>query len=189
MKEYVFWKPYQRLFFIGFLSFMIALAAWIVFAYRGIDNVAHWDILSELGEIPFPFEQFDVNGSHFTIGATAYSLTEQFVASPMNVFHPGTDWFCLSLGLIGGVLALTALTALPRIWYLVATTLFIILVSSLQLDTLWGRTDRLVTILVIAIFVGISFFFQAFRSSASLGSRFLVFSALSGVTLGIFYWI
>ncbi|PQA58618.1 hypothetical protein C5O19_02840 [Siphonobacter curvatus] len=190
MQATTFWRAwprsYQRLFYVSLFVFIAGLLGWTFFAFQGVDSVIHWDVLSELGEMPFVLDQFQAGGSSFQIPATAYALTEQFVASPMSVLHPVNDWICLALALLGCVLALAASTALPRLWYFGATTVLIILLSTLQLDAVWGRTDRLVTILVVAPLIGLSFYFQAFRTYASLSVRVVAFAVLVALILTLF---
>ncbi|MDQ1087947.1 lipopolysaccharide assembly protein LapB [Siphonobacter sp. SORGH_AS_1065] len=189
MQAAIFWsawpRPYQRLFYIGLFGFVVGLIAWAFFAYQGVDSVIHWDVLSELGEMPFGLDQFEANGSKFQIQARAYALTEQFVASPMSVNHPLTDWVCLILALVGVAITLMATSALPRLWYFGAMTAFILLTSSLQIDAILGRTDRLATIILVTVFVGVSFYFQAFKRDAGLLIRFIVFKVLIVVSVAL----
>ena len=146
----------------------VAFGAWVVFALRGWENVLHWDVLSELGEARYIFDAFMAEGRRFELPATALTLLEQYVASPMNVEHPLADALCLLLGVVGAVLVWAALPALPRLWYLGAMTLLILGLSALQPDALLGRTDRLITIGLVAVLVGVSFYFHAFGSHHSL---------------------
>lgn len=189
MQAAIFWsswpRAYQRLFYTGLVGVIAGLIGWSYFAYQGVDSVLHWDVLSELGEMPFGLGQFQANGSSFQIQATAYALTEQFVASPMAVIHPLTDWFCLILALIGVAITLMATSALPRLWYFGAMTAFILLTSSLQIDTILGRTDRLATIVLVTVFVGTSFYFQAFKRNTGLLTRLTVFTVLILVSVAL----
>lgn len=191
MQAAIFWsswpRAYQRLFFVGLFGIFAGFIGWGFFVYQGVDSILHWDVLSELGEMPFGLDQFEANGSKFQVQATAYALTEQFVASPMSVTHPITDWFCLILALIGVAITLMATSALPRLWYFGAMTAFILLTSSLQIDSILGRTDRLATIVLVTVFVGVSFFFQAFKRNAGLLLRFIVFKVLIVASVALLY--
>lgn len=180
-------RPADRLFVAASGLLVLAAGAWVVFALRGWDNVLHWDVLSELSEAPYVFDSFVAAGQRFQLPAVALTLLEQYVASPMNVHHPLADALCLGLGVLGAVLIWATLPTLPRLWYLAAMTLFIVGLSTLQLDALAGRTDRLVTIGVVGLLVGVSFYFHASRGRHSLLQRMLAGLLLSGL-LFVFLW-
>lgn len=188
MQDYFFWnswpRSYRMLAFAGFACLGLSLAAWGFFAFRGVDNVLHWDVLSELGEHPVTIDRFQANGSQFEIKAPAYTLTEQFVASPMATTSTLNDWLCLLLILAGAILALAAVSALSRLWYFGAMTVFILLLSTLQLDTVAGRSDRTITVVLVSLFTAVSFYFHAFRPTAGLWFRVGIFTLLTALAAG-----
>ncbi|MCY7353397.1 MAG: hypothetical protein LH606_22515 [Cytophagaceae bacterium] len=174
----LFWKSYprptRRLYEFSSILLTISLVAFGYFWFRGLDNVLRWDVLSELGETPFALDAVQ----NLRVPATAYTVTEQLVASPMTINEPAAYIFA-GLWLTGLVLALTGISTLNRLGFSVGTGLFMVALVSLNLDALAGRTDRLLTIGVVILYAGAAFFFNAFRQGASLPTRFGVFLALT----------
>ncbi len=85
------------------------------FYFKGLENVVHWDILSELGEVPIILDQFKVGSETLSLPTKTFTVTEQFVASPMAINFIGNYVF-LGLLSFAFVLLLSALSALPRFW-------------------------------------------------------------------------
>jgi tetratricopeptide (TPR) repeat protein len=187
MSALFFWKtwpaPDRRLYVFSLGLLLASLLFFGVAWARGLDNVLHWDVLSELGEIPFALERVD--GADLPV--TAYTVTEQLVASPMALNEPAADAFAVCWGL-GLLLALTAVTTLRRTGFTVGTGLFIVTLVTLNLDALAGRTDRLLTLGVVALYAGLAFYFNAFRPSASLSLRFGAFLGLTALLAGLGLW-
>lgn len=187
MPNFVFWKSwsasYRRLFLFALLVLVASGLFFGVAWARGPGSVLHWDVLSELGEIPFRLDA--VQG--FELPATAYTVTEQLVASPMALNAPAA-WAFTGLWLVGLLLALTGVTTLNRLGFTLGVGVFILLVVSLNLDALVGRTDRLLSGVLVALYGGVAFFFNAFRTTASLPARFGAFAALTAALVGFGVW-
>ncbi len=187
MPDLFFWKtwpaPTRRLYVFSLILLLASLSFFGVAWFRGLDNVLHWDVLSALGEIPFAFER--IQGSD--LPATAYTVTEQLVASPMALNEPAACAFAI-FWLLGLLLALTGITTLDRTGFTIGTGLFLVTLVTLNLDALAGRTDRLLTIGVVALYGGLAFHFNAFRPTASLPLRFGTLLGLTAVLAGLGIW-
>jgi hypothetical protein len=173
------WAPALRRLYAVALVLLISTLVFFGIAYvRGLDNVLHWDVLSELGEVPFVFDELKGAGETGRIAATAYTLTEQFVAPAMIVNVPAANAFWVFF--VGGtLLGLTALTTLRRVPYLVGMAGFLGVLVALQLDALVGRTDQALTIGVVVALGGLSYFFHAFRPDLALWKRYVAFLLLA----------
>lgn len=187
MSDLFFWKSwsaaYRRLFLFAVFA-LLASAGFFGIAWgRGLGNVLHWDVLSELGEIPFRLDAVQ----DFELPATAYTVTEQLVASPMALNEPAAYVFT-GLWFVGLLLALTGVTTLNRIGFTLGTGVFILLIVSLNLDALAGRTDRLLSGVLVALYGGLAFFFNAFRTTTSLPVRFGAFTGLTAALVGLGVW-
>ncbi|MBC7893256.1 MAG: hypothetical protein H7Y12_13655 [Sphingobacteriaceae bacterium] len=178
-----FSRPTRRFyqFALGLLviSALLFTVAWL----RGLDTVLHWDVLSELGEIPFTLDRVPTS----EVPAVAYTVTEQLVASPMAVHESSAALFA-GLWLTGLLLVLTGATTLNRLGFSIGTGLFMLVLVSLNLDALAGRSDRLVSIGVVALYGGLAFYLNAFRPNASLPLRFGLLLGLTLVLCGIGTW-
>lgn len=149
---------------------LMGLAAW-----WGLEAVLRWDVLSELQEAPL---LLDKQGRQLTLTAPIYYVVEQFVASALNL----KGWVSVvysGLYLTGLMLGLAAISTLRGTWYYVGMAVFMFVLVSLQLDAFFGFTHSALTIGLIVVYAGLSFYFNAFREDLSLHKRFLVFEGLT----------
>lgn len=175
------WHPALRRFYAVALVLLISTLVFFgITSVRGLDNVLHWDVLSELGEVPFVFDELTTKNEKLRIAATTYTLTEQFVAPAMTINVAAANAFW-AFFVLGTLLGLTALTTLRRLWYLVGMAVFLLVIASLNLDALVGRANQVLTIGVVVAFGGLSYFFQAFRSDVAPWKRFGIFVLLAAL--------
>ena len=182
-----FWKHWSRSYRLTYLSGLFLLigsfGAFAVAWWRGLGNVVRWDVLSELIDLPVTLQTFTDGLLDYVIPGKAYAVSEQFVASAMQI-HPA-----LATALLVGVgvafaLLLSALTAFSRVAYLAAMTIFVACLSLFRFDTLEvpGLGGQYVFLVLTFAFVSVSYYFHAFRSDIGLPIRLAVFSALILVT-------
>ena len=104
MNSLQFWNNFQKpTKFLYLFSLIILGISLIIFGlayFKGLENVIHWDVLSELGEIPLVLDQFKVGDETLSIPAKTFTVTEQFVASPMAINTPlagnALNTFCIT---------------------------------------------------------------------------------------------
>ncbi|MFC0185302.1 Flp pilus assembly protein TadD, contains TPR repeats [Pseudarcicella hirudinis] len=191
MHALIFWKNWPNsnkflyLFFLCLLAFSLILLFFQWFS--GLENVIHWDILSELGELPVTLDTFKTPNETLSIPAKAFIVTEQFVASPMHINKPASYFYAVLL-ILSFLLILSALTDLPKFWYTIGMAGIIFWLSSLNLDLYFGHSGRYVTIFLIIVFGGISYFFHAFKSNIHILNRFLTFGGIT-VLLALVYFL
>lgn len=191
MDSLQFWKNWQKssrnlyIFSLSILLFSILTLSF--FYFKGLENVVHWDILSELGEVPIILDQFKVGSETLSLPTKTFTVTEQFVASPMAINFIGNYVF-LGLLSFAFVLLLSALSALPRFWYLVSMGLVIVFLVTFNLELLYNVANKYFTTALIVLFVGLSYFFHAFRPDIDIAKRFISFFFLTAlIGLVIFF--
>ncbi|MEA5140505.1 tetratricopeptide repeat protein [Arcicella rigui] len=191
MNSLQFWKNWQKssrnlyIFSLSILLFSILTLSF--FYFKGLENVVHWDILSELGEVPIILDQFKVGSETLSLPTKTFTVTEQFVASPMAINFIGNYVF-LGLLSFAFVLLLSALSALPRFWYLVSMGLVIVFLVTFNLELLYNVANKYFTTALIVLFVGLSYFFHAFRPDIDIAKRFISFFFLTAlIALVIFF--
>ena len=191
MNSLQFWKNWQKssrnlyIFSLSILLFSILTLSF--FYFKGLENVVHWDILSELGEVPIILDQFKVGSETLSLPTKTFTVTEQFVASPMAINFIGNYVF-LGLLSFAFVLLLSALSALPRFWYLVSMGLVIVFLVTFNLELLYNVANKYFTTALIVLFVGLSYFFHAFRPDIDIAKRFISFFFLTAlIGLVIFF--
>ncbi len=192
MNSLQFWNNFQKpTKFLYLFSLIILGISLIIFglAYvRGLENVIHWDVLSELGEVPIVLDQFKVGNETLSIPSKTFTITEQFVASPMAINMLGNYLF-LGLFMIGFILILSALSALKRFWYLIFMGSVILLIVTFNLGLIFNLANNYINIGAIILYIGTSYFFHAFRPDIDIFKRFFTFffiTILVGVIIHYF---
>lgn len=187
-----FWNNFQKpIKFLYLFSILILFISLIIFGlayFRGLENVIHWDVLSELGEVPIVLDQFKVGNETLSIPAKTITIAEQFVASPMAINALGNYLF-LGLFTTGFLLILSALSAVVRFWYLIFMGSMILLIVTFNLGLVFNLADNYINIGAILLYIGTSYFFHAFRPDIDILKRFLTFLLITVlVGVGIHYF-
>jgi hypothetical protein len=159
-----------------FVVFLLYLYGW----YNGSNQVISWQVLSELGNTNAIIDRFQLSGQAYEIPAKAYYVTEQYVASNMVVNEQAANiWlliFFISLSFISA-----AVTNFKNYWYYGAMVFLILAMASLSFDALFGKSNYIYSGFILAGFIGISYFFFAYKTEASLFVKFLAFLMFFGV--------
>ncbi len=178
-----FQKPTKFLYLFSILTLFISLIIFGLAYFKGLENVIHWDVLSELGEVPIVLDQFKVGHETLSIPSKTFIITEQFVASPMAVNALGNYLF-LGLFMTGFILILSALSALVRFWYLIFIGSVILLIVTFNVGLVFNLSDNYINIAAIILYIGTSYFFHAFRPDIDILKRFFTFFFIT-VIVGI----
>jgi hypothetical protein len=174
-----FWKNFQKptrnLYLFSLIILAISLIIFGLAYFRGLENVIHWDVLSELNDLPIVLDQFKISADEtLSIPAKAITVTEQFVASPMAINTLG-NYIFLGLFTVGFLLILSALSALRRFWYLIFMGSVILLIVTFNFSLIFNVANNYINILAIVLFVGTSYYFHAFRPDIDILKRFAIF--------------
>lgn len=184
-----FWKnwntAHRTTYLTGLVLFMVAIIGLVWAWVQGLQNVVRWNILSELVELPASIGAFTDGLFDYAVSGRAYVVTEQFVASPMQVNALAARLVTLGI-CVGMIFVLAAISRLPRWYYLIAMAVLIILIATFRLEivqlpgffgtALGGRLPFVTLVLVLA---SVSYYFHAFRLEISLPVRLLVFAGLA----------
>ena len=192
MNPLQFWnnwqKPTRNLYLFSLIILATSLIILGLAYFRGLENVIHWDVLSELGEVPIVLDQFKIGDETLSIPSKTFTITEQFVASPMAINVLGNYLF-LGLFMIGFILILSALSALKRFWYLIFMGSVILLIVTFNLGLIFNLVNNYINIGAIILYIGTSYFFHAFRPNIDIFKRFFTFffiTILVGVIIHYF---
>ena len=183
-----FQKPTKFLYLFSLIILAISLIIFGLAYFKGLENVIHWDVLSELGEVPIVLDQFKVGEETLSIPAKTFTVTEQFVASPMAINTLGNHLF-LGLFMAGFLIILSAISALRRFWYLIFIGSVILLIVTFNLGLVFNFSDNYINIGAIILYIGTSYFFHAFRPDIDILKRFFTFffiTVLVGISIHYF---
>ncbi len=194
MQSLFFWKnwntEYRTLWHILIVVFIAAIAYFWYGYFQGAGTLVHWDKYQNQKTIEGVTHTFDVGNFELAVPIESYVTHEFFNASALHPNLTASYSFTIVL-ILAGILLFTIITTLPRFWYYVGTGLFVLFLVSLRLDVLalFGERNQIPTILTAVIFIAVSFYFNAFNTSARFYVRlfcFLALTALLGVLIYFF---
>lgn len=189
MSSFFFWKNWSRAhrlaYLFSFIAFIISLVLLAIGWANGLGNVVHWDVLSELNELPITFHRFSDGLLDYAVDGKAYAVSEQFVASGMQV-RPG-----VATGLLAGiglsfVLLMSAITRFSRIRYLISMAVLILGLAFFRWEMLDipGLGSNYLFLLLTFVFGSVSYYFHAFRPDFTVTVRLGSFALLTALIAG-----
>lgn len=163
---------------------LLSLALLGLYWYRGLENVIHWDTLSELDEIPAITNSFSDGQLKYTVNGNNYFVKERFLASMMQTNTWATYVF-LVFFIIGLNLLLAAFSALPRYWFLGGMVALAGVLITFRLENVFNLTNQAGFLFAFAGFAGLAFYFNNFAIKSGFLKRFLSFVLLTIIAIGI----
>ncbi len=182
-----FWKGWDRTYrftyLISLVLFFISLILLVIAWSKGLGNVVHWDVLSELNEIPIVFHSFSDGLLNYSVNGKAYAVSEQFVAGPMRV-RPEVATSFLAGIVFAFVLIMSAVTRFDRLRYLISMAILILGLAFFRWDMLEvpGLNGNYLFLLLTFLYGSLSYYFHAFRPDHPIVVRLSAFGLL---TIGV----
>ncbi len=192
MRKLFFWQNWLKTERFSFLSLLIILFVSIVllaiYWFRGLENVLHWDILSELDEIPTVLDTFSdgiQNAARlkFTVNGNAYIVKDRFLASAMSV-NVVANYIFLGFYLLGLNLILTAVSGMSRWWFLGGMIFLAGILITFHLENIFNITNQTAFLVAFGAFAGLAFYFNTFAPQVNFLKKlsfFLLLTLISGV--------
>ncbi len=184
MSSLLFWNSWSRTERLAYvLSLIFLIISLILFGIawtRGLGNVVRWDVLSELNELPITLHAFTDGLLDYAVSGKAYAVSEQFVASAMQVQPGVATAFLTGIG-VAFVLLLSAVTRFDRTRYLVSMAVVILGLAFFRWEMLEvpGLGGNYLFLLLAFLFGSLSYYFHAFRPDYSIPIRLGAFGLLT----------
>lgn len=184
MQSLYFWKEwpknYRTLWFVLSGLFIFSLGyLWFTW-FQGACGIIDWQRIQEQEIVETPVHQFRLGPFQLNIPGESYVIFEYLQGS--NIHH-NTLASCLFLAvlIICSMVLLTVVTTLRRFWYFAGMALFIFFVLALRLEVLvlFGVRGYIIPIIVLMLFLALSFYYKSFRAAASFQARLLAFLTLA----------
>lgn len=178
MNQLFFWNNWQsaeRI--LGWFVGVVLIGGVALLAWRGGDfslNGIGWDVRSELSEIPVVVDRIALTDWEFGVSIPAQVVMEQFVAAEKPV-TAASVWGELLLMGLGLLIVLSAITVLPRFWYIGSMVAFLLLLAAVRTETLLvgGDSGRFFYLFSALLYGGLSYWLHAFRPDAQFPTRLL----------------
>ncbi len=176
MKDLYFWKVWsaseRRLVVSVFIIILISLVFLLFQSIDPIGNTIQWNVLSEAQETTSVIDLIKLDQFQFGVTVPSQLISEQFIASVMET----STWDVMAFivfSLVGFSIVLGALTTLPRFWYLASMLVVILLLASSKLEMLYvfGQGSKVLLIIALLLYGGISYYFHAFRVDLGIVGR------------------
>lgn len=189
MYSILFWKSwplvYQRL--LGLLtgSLLVSLVfLWFAFL-RSPAPALTWRTVQEQAAIEVPAHSFSIGVFDLTVLADSYVLFERSLGNPLATQPVAAYVFLITL-IFCATAMLTIITTLSRFWYALGMGLFIVFVVGFRLELIqvFGLINKLPTIIILIIYLSVSFYFQGFNSSVGFVKRLLTFLVITTAICG-----
>ena len=181
MNGFSFWsnwpKSTKALWLMLLVLFAGSILCFIAAMLLGEGLVFEWLSIARLDSVKLPLEQ----GAHplLELEANSYVVRQNFLGSELQI-NLWPAHVLLVLVSIGLSVALSVVSSLGRLWYLLGMGLFCILVVSLRLEQvlLFGSIDKTGDVLIFLLFLPLSYYFHAVKPTIVLLRRFIAFLAL-----------
>lgn len=184
MNRFFFWLNwplgYRLLYSVSFLVLLGFLSLLGYYFWLGDAATIQWYTEGNLEIVKVILDRFSKNFFDFTVDADTYLLTEEYKASTFQINHL-SYYFQLAGLIFGSILILTSISDMPLAWYAGGLTfiVFLIAVMSLEMHQVSNELDdKALPLILMAIFVGVSFLFKSVFNGVSYFLRFLVYSAI-----------
>ncbi len=177
MQSLQFWKDwppaYQRFWWLFFAAFAVALLFTILSLIQYPGPVFTWQQFQTLNVNDVPTHTFSVGGFELTIFAENNIIFERWQGNRLQLSVTPLDIYLFLFGL-GFATLLTTITILPRFWFLAGSGIVVFVISSLRLESLgiFGLYNKIPTIGVMTLFIGLMLYFQFLNKLASFFLRF-----------------
>lgn len=186
MPSLFFWKNWTKEYRLFWIVLMIAFAGSLLFLwygyFQGPEALVKWDKYQNQKTVEGITHVFEVGNFEFSVPIESYVTLEYFNAGALQPNIVASYIFVVMLALTGIVL-FAVITTLPRFWYYAGTGLFILFLVSLRLEVLglFGVRSQLATLIVVCLYVALSFYFHAFSTATSFTVRLACFSIVTGL--------
>lgn len=186
-----FWKSwpavYQRLLLIIGTVFLAALMVSLYAFARNPEPVFGWEQLQELRQEEIPAYRFDIGGFELTIPGDNYIVFERWSPNPMRVNMTAVDVYLAFFAAAFAVL-MAIITTLPRFWFFIGAGAAVFMIPTFQLEALmlFGLQNKIPSMGLIIMVLGIALYYQFGNKTASFVQRvaaFVLACALIGIVL------
>jgi hypothetical protein len=188
-----FWKNWTKDFrWIWYLALGLSLfsvAFFLATYFQGADGVIHWERIQEQKIIESALHSFKVGHFELSVPAENYIIIEYFNGSAIAMNYGSSILFVFML-VVSLTLLLAIITTLPRYWYFIGMTLFILIGVSFRLEVIaiFFQRNQIPGITLLVIFCLLSYYFHALNPGISFVKRLLIFLGVISVAAILIYF-
>ena len=178
MQSLFFWKEWPK----NYRTVWFAVSGLFVFSFfflwfnwfQGAHGIIHWERIQEQKIIETTVHPFRLGPFQLNIPGESYVIFEYFQGSDIH-HNTLASYIFLAILIASSMVILTVITTLKKFWYYMGMGLFILFVFSLRLEVLvlFGVRGYTIPVVMLSLFIALSFYFKSFRSAVGFGQRLL----------------
>ncbi|HET9486127.1 MAG TPA: hypothetical protein VFO54_01760 [Chryseosolibacter sp.] len=184
MQSLFFWKgwpkDYRTLWFVFSGIFIFSMLFLWYSWFQDTKGIIGWERLQKQEIVETPVHQFRVGPFQLSIPGESYVIFEYLQGGDVH-HNTIASYIFLAVLAVASMVLLTIITTLPKFWYFLGMALFIFFILGLRLEVLlvFGIRGYAIPIVILILFVSLSFYFKSFRPATSFQTRFLSFFSLA----------
>lgn len=186
MQSIFFWrdwpKQHKTLWFaLSGLFIFSMLFLWFNW-FQGAHGIIRWEKIQEQEIIETTVHQFQLGPFQLNVPGQSYVIFEYLHGSSVE-HNKVASYFFLAILVFSALVLLTVITFLKKFWYFAGIALFIVFVMALRLEILviFGVRGYTMSIIVLVLFISVSYYFNGFRTATGFGLRLTSFVIITGV--------
>lgn len=196
MSSLLFWnqwvKDYRYLWYALASCFVITMAFMWYSYFRGPDATYHWQKLQEQKVLNTTVHNFRLGPFEIDVPAESYVVLE-YLNGSQAVPNTASSYFYLIVTAIVLTVLITLITTAERLWYYAGMGLFIVLIVTLQFETLgiFGWYYDWAPAIPILLYTIPAFYFNRFNTTVPLVTRLITFASITiglGILIYFFAW-
>lgn len=175
------WRAADRRLFLFILPlFLLSIAYYLYAYYSGTTASMPIEIETATAPLRVGIDRFTQSLFVQTVETDSYYITQRYAAGTLQINYTAVYIFMATL-FTGIVLAVSSFSALSKYWYLASMTLLVGFFAYLRLDTLqiFGLENQLPLGVVLAIYIGVSYYFNQFAPHITLHRRVAIFAIIT----------
>jgi hypothetical protein len=184
MQSFFFWRNWSREYKIFWHILIILFLGSLAFMWSGYflvpEGLTEWHTHQAQKTVESVTHTFESGNFEFAVPIESYSILEYFYAGPLQI-NTVSSYIGVVVLAIMSILIFAVITTFQRFWYYVGTGLLVLFIVSMRLDVLelFGQRNFIPTIAAVIVFVSVSFYFNAFNTTANFTVRILSFLLLT----------
>ncbi|MEO9965551.1 MAG: hypothetical protein ABJF11_07180 [Reichenbachiella sp.] len=193
MNNLAFWNEWAPGFRVAFKVLLFLLLGFILtfltIHWGDLSPFYYWKLTGYLENLSFPIFSNHSQLIESTV-STDLPVIFQKAFGGSNTMPAGYTYAYLILLYLGIVVCLTVATYLEKFWYFLGMGLWILLImlSGIGKVGFFGFYDETPVILVVILFLSVSYYFNSINDAVGFGIRFLSFLGLMALTFSLLYF-
>jgi hypothetical protein len=179
------WKSSYKALYVALLILFLGSIAAVGAAYiYGDVYTIGWDTTGEWKTLALSLDTFTINQFEIPQESEQFLLLKRYTSNDVSI-HPWISYTFLTIVLIAFVCFLAVISYLDLWLYIAGMALFLFFVVSMNTELLgiFGLHNRIPTVLIILVYAGLTYYFNAYGKNIGLFIRLLVLGITTALVI------